>query len=301
MTREVLNKTIVVKVGSDSITKNGKPDEEVARSIMQQIACLREHGYEVLLVTSGAVALGRAFFGLEKTPDESIETKKSCAIQGQPEVMKLWRDCSPAGHGVGQILVDRQALSHGQYDSKVIDDIGNTSGLYGTIQRFRELQSSSKRRTTAVFNWNDPCHGEELDKLGDNDDLAGLLAREFGNHISKKRHADALVLLTDVDGVRMQFDHPDSVIREIFAPDIHDINEYSDRFRRTDLVIGPTQDRHNGSGEIVTKIRVALHAALHGTESTIANAREERALERRIIERKLVGTVCRTHGRIRLP
>ena len=169
---------IVFKVGSALLVddETGAADRAWLDAFCADAAALREAGKQVLVVSSGAVALGRRRLGLtgRKT---TLPEKQSAAAAGQSLLMRAWEEAfEPHGAGVAQILLTR-------------DD---------TETRRRWLNARATTETlmglgvVPVVNENDTVVTEEI-RYGDNDRLAARVAQMAG--------ADLLVLLSDIDGL----------------------------------------------------------------------------------------------------
>lgn len=171
---------IVVKVGTHAIAaKSGRPDHAALKRLVAQIAELRKRGFEVVFVSSGAVAAGVEALGLKSRPSVVSEVQM-CAAVGQARFIAEYENLF-AAHGVkiGQILLthyDFEAHHRAQNVKKMIDLLVK-SGI------------------VPVINENDVVADEELKGhvFGDNDFLSFLIA--------KLVKADMLVLLTTVDGL----------------------------------------------------------------------------------------------------
>lgn len=169
---------IVFKVGSALLVddKTGAADHAWLEAFCADAAALRAAGKQVLVVSSGAVALGRRRLGLvgRKT---TLPEKQAAAAAGQSLLMRAWEEAfEPHGIGVAQILLTR-------------DD---------TETRRRWLNARATAETlmglgvVPVVNENDTVVTEEI-RYGDNDRLAARVAQMAG--------ADLLVLLSDIDGL----------------------------------------------------------------------------------------------------
>ncbi|MFT4087620.1 MAG: glutamate 5-kinase [Gordonia sp. (in: high G+C Gram-positive bacteria)] len=170
-------RSIVVKIGSSALTdlREGLSVERLDR-LADAIEARMGRGTTVIVVSSGAVGAGLAPLGLKKRPTD-LATKQAAASVGQLRLAHAW-GTSFARHGrvVGQVLL-------------TADDVSNRShhaNAQRTLDRLRTLHA------VAVVNENDTVATNEI-RFGDNDRLAALVAHLAG--------ADALVLLSDVDGL----------------------------------------------------------------------------------------------------
>ncbi len=175
---------VVVKVGSQALCqRDGRLDSRTVAGLCQDIAALWEAGREVVLVSSGAVAsgtgeLGGALAGLDLG-------KQALAAIGQPLLMARYRqEFAIARRHVGQVL-----LTHA--------DLGDRSRFLHARRVMGELLAAG---IVPIVNENDTVAVDEL-KFGDNDQLAAQVA-----HVVE---ADALVLLTEVDGLYSANPHTD--------------------------------------------------------------------------------------------
>ena len=168
---------VVVKVGSSSLTSAaGGIDPDRIGALVDALVAARLAGREVVLVSSGAIAAGLAPLGM-KTRPRDLANQQAAASVGQSLLMEHYgRLFARAGLGVGQVLL-------------TVDDVtrrGNYRNAFRTFGRLLELG------VVPVVNENDTVATHEI-RFGDNDRLAALVA-----HLV---HADALVLLSDVDAL----------------------------------------------------------------------------------------------------
>jgi glutamate 5-kinase len=169
---------VVIKVGSSLLIdqESGQPHQARFAALAADAAKLREQGKAIVIVSSGAVALGRRALGF-KPGKLRLEEKQAAAAAGQPKLMRAWEDAL-AKHSapVAQALVT----------------------FYDTEQRRRWLNARStletllERGAIPIVNENDTVATEEI-RYGDNDRLAARVAQMLG--------ADVLVLLSDIDGL----------------------------------------------------------------------------------------------------
>jgi len=171
---------VVIKVGTHSIaTGEGRPDYRALRRLVAQVARLHRSGVEALLVSSGAVAAGVEALGLKARPTETSDVQM-CAAVGQARFIAGYEKLFAAvGVTIGQVLLTHDDLEDRRRASNVR----------------RSLDHLLKAGIVPVINENDVVADEELKgrTFGDNDYLSSL--------ITKLVRADALVLLTTVDGL----------------------------------------------------------------------------------------------------
>lgn len=172
---------IVVKVGSSTLTyDNGKPNIRRIEQLVRTISDLQNRGFEMVLVSSGAVAVGTAKLGLKERPRE-LAVKQAAAAVGQCELMHIYdKMFLEYGINVAQILLTRENI----VDTEQRQNIHNT---------FTEL---TKIGVVPIINENDSVATAELkhiENFGDNDTLSAVVARMC--------EADLLVIFSDIDGL----------------------------------------------------------------------------------------------------
>src|SRR5215470_16144686 len=167
----------VVKVGSSSLTtEDGAIDDARIDALTTAIADRVRQNQQVLLVSSGAIAAGMAPLGLKKRPRD-LATQQAAASVGQGLLIARYTAAFAAhGLGTGQVLLTADDLMRR----------GHYRNAQRTLDRLLELGM------IPVINENDTVATDEI-RFGDNDRLAALVA-----HVSR---ADALILLSDVDGL----------------------------------------------------------------------------------------------------
>ena len=211
---------IVIKVGSSSLTgDDGRLDVEALRALVAVLARRRLAGGQVVLVTSGAIAAGLAPLGLTSRPRD-LATAQATASVGQGLLIARYTEAF-AMHGlrVGQVLLTSE----------------------DTVRRihYRNAQRALERLlalgVVPVVNENDTVATDEI-RFGDNDRLAALVS-----HLVR---ADAMVLLSDVDGL---YDGPPS------RPGARRISVVRGPADLADVVIGGKGSRV-GTGGMVTKL-----------------------------------------------
>jgi glutamate 5-kinase len=168
---------IVVKIGSTLLVDRAKGlKREWLESLGQDIAALHHAGVEVLVVSSGAIALGRTVLGLPKKALK-LEESQAAAAAGQIALAKAYADVL-GGHGIksGQILVT----------------LSDTEERRRYLNARATIETLLKLKAVPVINENDTVATTEI-RYGDNDRLAARVATMMG--------ADLLILLSDIDGL----------------------------------------------------------------------------------------------------
>ncbi len=170
-------RSVVVKIGSSALTSMaGGLDTDRLDQLADAVEARMRAGSDVVVVSSGAIGAGMAPLGLSKRPKD-LATKQAAASVGQLALAHAWgTSFARYGRVVGQVL-----LSAGDFGRRE-----HHRNAQRTLDRLRSLHA------IAVVNENDTVATEEI-RFGDNDRLAALVAHLVG--------ADALVLLSDVDGL----------------------------------------------------------------------------------------------------
>ncbi|MGC8498110.1 MAG: glutamate 5-kinase [Acidimicrobiales bacterium] len=234
-------RSVVVKVGTTSVTDaHGGVDTGVLAAIARDVTALRSEGWQVAVVTSGAITAGWAEVGAGRRRPTDAVTLQAVSAVGQPLLMHAWRDAfGVLGVPVGQVLLAPLDFAHrGQY-----------------LQARGTLESLARLGVVAVVNENDAVADEEI-RFGDNDRLAALVA----NLVS----ASHLVLLTDTVGLLTadpRLDPTATLIDEVAAIDA-DLMEIAGASRSG-----------VGSGGMASKLAAARLATWSGVTVIIGAAR----------------------------
>ncbi|MGC4377559.1 glutamate 5-kinase [Fictibacillus sp. Mic-4] len=250
-------KRVAVKIGSSSlINENGGLSREKVFEHAQAIACLKKQGYEVLLISSGAVAAGYADLGFPSRPT-TIAGKQAAAAVGQGLLIQAYTETfKQFGIVSAQLLLTRN-------DFKRKEQYQNAHAT---------LMELLKRGVLPIINENDSVSIEEL-TFGDNDMLSSL--------VSGLVHADFLIILTDVNGFYSGNPRTDpSAKRYDFLPEITD-----DYILQTKNFFGSKV----GTGGMMSKLLAAKTALSLGVNVFIGTGSGEKKLIE-IIEGKGDGT-----------
>lgn len=239
---------IAVKVGSALLVdpEHGRVNGLWLETLASDIAALRARGQEVLLISSGAIALGRQHLGLPRGRLR-LEEKQAAAAAGQIRLAHAWQEALELHRvGVAQIL-----LTFG--DTEERRRYLNARNTLGTLLRLGAVP---------VINENDTVATAEI-RYGDNDRLAARVAQMIS--------ADCLVLLSDVDGLYSA--DPTRDCRARFIPEVRGITSDIER------MAGGSASAV-GSGGMITKIAAAKIAVGAGCHMCIALGRELHPLRR---------------------
>ncbi|MBI5374820.1 MAG: glutamate 5-kinase [Candidatus Schekmanbacteria bacterium] len=236
-------KRIVVKIGSAVIADADKGlNSRRILALVEEIIKLKEKKYEFVLVTSGAIAAGKAKLQLGGRPF-SLQEKQAAAAVGQCTLIRTYeRVFEQAGIVVGQIL-----LTH--------DDLSSRKRYLNAINTIHALLNCG---AVPVINENDTVSVDEI-KFGDNDFLAAA--------VSSMIETDLLVLLTDVDGIEDRRQPAErNIIRVADAanPAI---------YQMIDSTTGSL-----GTGGMISKVQAARKAAHSGVATLIANGKRKNAI-----------------------
>ncbi len=169
-------KRIVVKIGSSILCKEqARIDEAVFKGISGQITGLVTKGHEVVIVSSGAIALGMHHLGLKERPKELFYLQAAAAV-GQTDLMNSYAKFFKGALKTAQLLLTWEDFAnHARYQN-----------AKNTIHTLLQL------KTVPIINENDTVSTEEI-KFGDNDKLSALVASLIS--------ADLLIILSDIDGL----------------------------------------------------------------------------------------------------
>lgn len=247
---------IVVKVGTSSLThETGRLNIRKVEALCKVLSDVKNAGHEVILVSSGAIAMGVGKLNLKARPSD-IPTKQACAAVGQCELMYTYdRLFTAYHHTVAQILLTAE-------DFEYADRLEN---FENTMERLLSLG------TLPVINENDTVSTSEI-RVGDNDTLGAL--------VSNAVKAELLVLFSDIDGLYDSDPRKDPSARLIsVVPSITPEIEALAGGAGTGLSTGGMQ----------TKIRAAKTVTENGAEMVIMNSERPEALYD-LIEGKAVGT-----------
>ena len=237
-------KRIVVKIGSNALTRpDGRLDVTRMSALVDQIAWLRQHGCEVILVSSGAVACGRRELDNVDHELDSVEQRQLFSALGQAKLIGLYYDLFREYHiHVGQVLTMKENFEPGE--------------------QYRNQRACMtvmlENNVLPIVNENDTVSVTEL-MFTDNDELSGLIAQMM--------QADTLVLLSNIDGIYTgnPNDPQSRLIKEV-APNT-DLTEYIQ-----------AEKSSAGRGGMQSKYATATKIQQAGIRVVIANGKRENVL-----------------------
>ena len=236
-------KRIVVKIGSNVLTRdNGKLDITRISALVDQTAWLRQHDYEVILVSSGAMASGRGEIKVSRRLD-SVAQRQLFSALGQAKLINLYYDLFREYHlPVGQVLTMKE----------------NFNSRRSYLNQRACMTVMLENGVVPVVNENDTVSVTEL-MFTDNDELSGLIASMMD--------ADTLVILSNIDGI---YDGAPS------DPASHVIRHVSPGTDLSDYI--QTERSGFGRGGMITKYNIARKVAEEGIRVVIANGKRDNIL-----------------------
>lgn len=237
---------IVVKVGTSTLAHpTGRLNIQRMEKLCKVLSDLKNMGHEIILVSSGAIAMGFGKLNLSERPKD-VPTKQASAAVGQCELMYIYDKLfTEYNHTVAQLLITALDIEEGGVRKQ---------NFHNTLARLLELGA------LPVINENDTISTEEFG-IGDNDTLSAIVAVTI--------QADLLILLSDIDGL---FDgdprkNPDAKLIDT----VEKIDEHI-------ISLGGGSGSNLGTGGMATKLRAAQMATAAGCEMVIANGQSPEVL-----------------------
>lgn len=260
-------KRIVVKIGSSSLmhSETGKLDLLKIERLVRALVDIKNSGKEVILVSSGAIAVGKTAIGLHERPDE-LPVKQACAAIGQAKLMMVYQKLfAEYGTIAAQVLLTKYTM---------LNPVTRTNAE----NTFKELLHIG---AIPVVNENDTVSTYEIEQVqsfGDNDKLSALVA--------SITEADLLILLSDIDG--LYTDDPNK------NPDARFINVV-DKIDEQLMNMGKNSSGSSvGTGGMSAKLVAAQIATYSGTDMVITNGNDVTNISR-IINGENTGTLFLQH------
>jgi glutamate 5-kinase len=274
---------LIIKVGTSTVTgAEGELSLARVEPIVRSIARLMNGGRQVVLVSSGAVGLGRGWLGLHRSRLSDLVTTQACAAVGQGLLMDAYKNLfSVWGIKIAQVLLIEEDFTNWRRYSNLRRTMEKLLG-FGVLPIVNENDTVSTAELELV------AAGSRTPAFSDNDRLAALVMSGLG--------ADALVLLTNVDGLLRREPRDDarrSPNGDRQAEVIPLVEEITPELKA--LATGPSG---SGRGGMVTKLEAAEIAMNCGGTTVIANGQEEDALDRIFIGEK-IGTTFLSSKRMR--
>jgi glutamate 5-kinase len=231
---------IVIKVGTKVVLSDG-----AMGNVSNEVSELLRAGTRVIIVSSGAVGLGRMKLGMGSKP-LTLEEKQAVATVGQVELMKRWQSFfRPYGIEIGQILITYR-------------DISSRESFFNLRNTLRNALSMG---IVPIINENDSVAIEEI-RFGNNDILGATVSLAIGS--------DVFLILSDVDGVFIDFGTPNQrLVKEI--KDIKDVRRYL-KGKGSDFSVGGMK----------TKIQAGYMCMKSGVKCIIANGFKKDVIKKAI-------------------
>ncbi len=254
---------IVIKIGSSSLTheETGMLNIVKLEKLVRELVNLRNMGKEVVLVSSGAIAVGRKSLGFTEKP-RKINEKQACAAVGQGRLMMMYQKIFGEYNQVSaQILMTKNTF------------VNNLSRMnaHNTIMKLLEYG------VIPIVNENDTVSTYEM-QFGDNDTLSAIVAALV--------EADLLILLSDINGL-----YTDDPNKNADAKFIDTVEVLDDKY----LNMGKaTSGSDVGTGGMATKLTAAKIATASGADMIIANGNDFSIIHR-IVEGENEGTIFKAH------
>ncbi|HEC03255.1 MAG TPA: glutamate 5-kinase [Phycisphaerales bacterium] len=250
-------KRVVVKIGTNILTKDAGVDAGYVRRVARQVNSLLKDGRQVVIISSGAIGMGLRQIDTERA--RNTKMRQACAAIGQPLLMAEYRKSFLRyGVTVAQVLLTAEVLSH----RKTYLNLRNS------------IETLLKLSVVPILNENDSVSTDEIGSaFGDNDKLSALVA--------SKIDADLLIILSDVDAL-----YDKNPRKSADAKPIPTVFEITDEIVRN---AGGKGSAH-GTGGMKTKIEAAKIASNAGCRIVLADGRLKNVIGR-IIAGEEIGTI----------
>ena len=247
---------IVVKVGTSTLTHaTGRMDIRHVETLCKVLSDVKNAGYEIVLVSSGAIGMGVGKLNLRERPAD-MPGKQAAAAVGQCELMYVYdKIFNQYNHTIAQILLTGEDLR----------DDERHRNFSNTVSRLLELG------VLPVINENDTVSTAEI-AVGDNDTLGALVAESV--------RADLLIVLTDIDGLYTSNprNNPDAIKIDV-------VTDITDEIK----IMAGGSGSNRGTGGMITKIQASEFATSKGIECIIMNGENPNRLYD-LMEGKNIGT-----------
>lgn len=258
------HKRIVVKIGSSSLhhMATGELNLTKLERLIRELCELKNQGKDVILVSSGAIAVGKKALNVNPSGDE-IPLKQACAAIGQARLMMIYeRLFAEYNHMTAQILMTMHTI---------MEDTSRRNA-HNTFSKLLEMG------VIPVVNENDTVATQEIeDTFGDNDFLASIVTALTG--------ADLLILLSDIDGLYTDDPHANKDAKLVTLVDrIDDVLDMGKESTGSAI----------GTGGMNAKLRAATVATSSGADMIIANGKDVSVIHK-IMEGRNFGTLFTAH------
>lgn len=254
-------KRIVVKIGSSSLQhpNTGDLDYTKLEKLVRELCDIRNQGKDVVLVTSGAIAVGKKAVNPYKDKSEPatpLAFKQACAAVGQARLMMTYQKIFAEYNQIAaQILMTKNTI---------VDNMNrfNAHNTFSELLKMGIIPIVNENDTIATYELNFEADGDTL--IGDNDTLSAI--------VSALVEADLLILLSDIDGL-----YTDDPRHNPDAKFIEVVEELTEEY----MNMGKASTGSNvGTGGMNTKMVAARIATSVGADMVIANSRDVGILHR---------------------
>ena len=253
---------IIIKIGSSSLThpQTGALDLTKLEILIREICNIKNMGKDVILVSSGAIAVGSRSAGFQRKP-KKLEEKQACAAIGQAQLMMIYQKLfAEYGHMAAQVLMTKNTITNDEC----------RKNAYNTFQELLKLGA------IPIVNENDTVSTYEI-QFGDNDTLSAI--------VSALTHADLLLLLSDIDGL-----YTDDPRKNPGAQFIDLVDKVDDHYMK----MGKDSGSDVGTGGMATKLSAAKIANASGADMIIANGDDFHVIHR-LLDGRNIGTLFVGH------
>lgn len=249
-------KRLVIKVGTSTLTYDtGKTNIRRMHKLVSVLSDIVNSGIEVALVTSGAIGVGVGKLGLKERPSD-ISGRQAAATVGQCELMFMYDKLfGEYGHTVGQLLITKSD----------VDSEERRKNLVNTFEKLFDYGA------VPIVNENDSVAVDEI-VYGDNDSLSAIVA--------KLVNADALIILTDIDGL-----YDDNPNENEDAKLISQVDEITDEL----IAVAGGHGSRFSTGGMVTKLHAAQIAMDAGIDTIVMNGAAPESIYK-ALDGKQIGT-----------
>ncbi len=258
MTREEFknSRRIVVKVGTSTLSyKNGRLNFQRMERLTKTLSNLRGRGFQLVLVSSGAIGVGAGRLNLSERPKE-LAKKQALAALGQAQLVKIYQKFFDSNNQVvAQVLLTKDVMTQPE----------RHNNAQNTINKLLEMG------IIPIINENDTISTDEIE-FGDNDTLSAMVAKLI--------HADLLILMSDIDGL---YSADPKTNRD--AKIIRSVDQITPELEKLAAGAGSSF----GTGGMITKITAAKIAFGSRIDTIITNG-DEPTIVYDIIDGKEIGT-----------
>jgi len=244
---------IVIKVGSHVLTEDGAIAKGRILALVELIAALKAYKYEVILVSSGAVAAGHTLLPLDRS---TVANRQALAAIGQPLLLKMYQEkFEKFGYLCSQVLLSADVFESDKH----------------TAHAKVAIDTLLSNNVVPIINENDTVSIEEL-VFGDNDRLSAYVTQNFD--------AQMLVILSDIDAFYDKDPHTysDAKRRAVVT-----------RLSKEELEAEHSPNNEFATGGIVTKLQSADFLMKHGKEMLLASGFDLSDVKAFLVDGKHVG------------